>query len=84
MGRSDAYCQSILYSSLHCFEGPEWSYLKRGREKFTRGPHVRADPLGRCAGVLLYDSQLVLMKAAQVGASVSLAVFAYLLAGELE
>lgn len=54
-------------SSLHYFEGPEWQYLKRGRERFVRGPSVRADPSGRCAGVLVYSCQLVLLKAAQVG-----------------
>jgi len=58
--------QNVDYSSLHYFEGPEWQYLKRGRERFARGPSVRADPLGRCAGVLVYNSQLVLLKAAQV------------------
>ncbi|KAJ7555735.1 hypothetical protein O6H91_05G052500 [Diphasiastrum complanatum] len=58
---------SLRTSSLHYFEGPDFQHLKRGREKFPRGPLVRSDPHGRCAGVLLYGCQLVLMKAAQVG-----------------
>lgn len=51
---------------MHCFEGPEWRYLKRGRESFDRGPLVKADPLGRCGGVLLYGLQMIILKAAQV------------------
>lgn len=54
------------FSSMHCFESPEWLYLKRGRESFARGPLVKADPQGRCAGVLVYDIQMIMLKAVQV------------------
>ncbi|KAK9143678.1 hypothetical protein Syun_013078 [Stephania yunnanensis] len=54
-------------SSMHCFEGPEWQYLKRGRESFSRGPLVKVDPQGRCGGVLVYDMQMIILKAAQAG-----------------
>ena len=53
-------------SSLHCFEGPEWLHLKRGREQFARGPLVKVDPQGRCGGVLVYDLQMIILKATQV------------------
>lgn len=56
-------------SSMHCFEGPEWLHLKRGRESFARGPLVKVDPQGRCAGVLVYDLQMVILKAAQDGSA---------------
>jgi hypothetical protein len=55
-----------LCSSMHYFEGPDWQHLKRGSEKFPKGPLVRADPQGRCAGVLVYNSQIIMLKAAQV------------------
>lgn len=64
------FCDSVhglRTSSMHCFEGPEWLYLKRGRESFARGPMVKADPLGRCSGVLVYGLQMIILKAAQVG-----------------
>lgn len=51
---------------MHCFEGPEWLHLKRGRESFARGPLVKVDPQGRCASVLVYDIQMIMLKAAQV------------------
>lgn len=51
---------------MHCFEGPEWLYLKRGRESFARGPLVKVDPQGRCAGVLVYGIQMIILKAAEV------------------
>lgn len=57
---------SFWFSSMHCFEGPEWLHLKRGRESFARGPLVKADPQGRCAGVLVYDLQMIILKTAQV------------------
>ncbi|KAG6554300.1 hypothetical protein Mapa_004216 [Marchantia paleacea] len=63
----DDSTHNLRTSSLHYFEGPEWDYLKRGRERFSRGPLVRAEPIGRCAGMLVYNCQMVLMKAAQVG-----------------
>jgi cleavage and polyadenylation specificity factor subunit 1 len=51
---------------MHCFEGPEWLHLKRGRESFSRGPLVKVDPQGRCGVVLVYDLQMIILKAAQV------------------
>ncbi|XP_051121794.1 cleavage and polyadenylation specificity factor subunit 1-like isoform X2 [Andrographis paniculata] len=50
---------------MHCFEGPDWLHLKRGRECFPRGPLVKVDPLGRCAAVLVYGLQLIVLKAAE-------------------
>ncbi|KAE9464951.1 hypothetical protein C3L33_03130, partial [Rhododendron williamsianum] len=55
------------FSSMHCFEGPDWLHLKRGRESFTRGPLVKPDPQGRCAGVLVYGLQMIILKAAEAG-----------------
>ncbi|KAL7147541.1 hypothetical protein ABFS83_06G114300 [Erythranthe nasuta] len=52
-------------SSMHCFEGPDWLHLKRGRECFPRGPLVKVDPLGRCAAVLIYGLQMIVLKAAE-------------------
>ncbi|KAL8534303.1 hypothetical protein ACS0TY_010351 [Phlomoides rotata] len=52
-------------SSMHCFEGPDWIHLKRGRECFPRGPVVKIDPLGRCAAVLVYGLQMIVLKAAE-------------------
>ncbi|KAF8379330.1 hypothetical protein HHK36_028764 [Tetracentron sinense] len=54
-------------SSMHCFEGPEWHHLKRGRESFARGPLVKVDPQGRCGGVLIYGLQMIILKSAQAG-----------------
>ncbi|KAL4574864.1 hypothetical protein LXL04_021704 [Taraxacum kok-saghyz] len=54
-------------SSMHCFEGPQWLHLKKGRESFARGPFIKADPLGRCAGVLVYGLQMIILKAAEAG-----------------
>ncbi|KAK9063238.1 hypothetical protein SSX86_017108 [Deinandra increscens subsp. villosa] len=54
-------------SSMHCFEGPQWLHLKKGRENFARGPLIKADPLGRCAGVLVYGLQMIMLKAAEAG-----------------
>ncbi|KAL8091794.1 hypothetical protein AgCh_034160 [Apium graveolens] len=54
-------------SSMHCFEGLEWLHLKRGRETFPTGPLVKVDPQGRCAGVLVYGLQMIVLKAAQAG-----------------
>ena len=56
----------FIFSSLHCFEGPEWLQLKRGRESFARGPLVKVDPQGRCGGVLVYDLQMIILKTVQV------------------
>ncbi|KAJ6881036.1 cleavage and polyadenylation specificity factor subunit 1 [Populus alba x Populus x berolinensis] len=52
-------------NSMHCFEGPDWRHLKRGRRSFARGPLVKVDPQGRCGGVLVYDLQMIILKAAQ-------------------
>lgn len=54
-------------SSMHCFEGPQWVHLKKGRECFARGLLTKADPLGRCAGVLVYGLQMIILKAAEAG-----------------
>ncbi|KAF7813301.1 cleavage and polyadenylation specificity factor subunit 1 [Senna tora] len=63
----DDSLHGLRISSLHCFEGPEWLHLKRGREQFARGPLVKVDPQGRCGGVLVYDLQMIILKAAQAG-----------------
>ncbi|KAB2011887.1 hypothetical protein ES319_D09G050900v1 [Gossypium barbadense] len=63
----DDSTHSLQTSSMHCFEGPEWLHLKRGRESFARGPLVKADPQGRCSGVLVYGLQMIVLKAAQAG-----------------
>ncbi|CAN6480274.1 unnamed protein product [Victoria cruziana] len=63
----DDSIHGLRTSSMHCFEGPEWQHLKRGREIFARGPLLHVDPLGRCGGVLLYDCQMLILKAAQAG-----------------
>lgn len=61
----DDSTHSLRTSSMHYFEGPDWQYLKRGGEKFPKGPLVRTDPQGRCAGALVYDCQMIMFKAAQ-------------------
>ncbi|THG14963.1 hypothetical protein TEA_018972 [Camellia sinensis var. sinensis] len=58
-----------LTCSMHCFEGPDWLHLKRGRESFASGPLVKVDPQGRCAGVLIYGLQMIILKAAEVSFS---------------
>lgn len=63
----DDSTHSLHTSSMHYFEGPDWQYLKRGSEKYPKGPLLRADPQGRCAGALVYDSQIIMLKAAQEG-----------------
>ncbi|XP_078166463.1 cleavage and polyadenylation specificity factor 160 isoform X1 [Carex rostrata] len=63
----DESTHRLQTSSMHCFEGPDWQYLKRGRESFPRGPIVKTDPQGRCAGVLIYGLQMVMLKSAQAG-----------------
>ncbi|XP_077245724.1 cleavage and polyadenylation specificity factor 160 [Tasmannia lanceolata] len=63
----DDSIHGLRLSSMHCFEGPEWHYLKRGRESFARGPLVKVDPQGRCGGVLVYGLQMITLKAAQAG-----------------
>ncbi|KAL3524193.1 hypothetical protein ACH5RR_017027 [Cinchona calisaya] len=61
----DDSIHGLRTSSLHCFEGPDWQHLKRGRESFARGPIVKVDPQGRCAAVLVYGLQMVVLKAAE-------------------
>ncbi|KAL3650446.1 hypothetical protein CASFOL_006849 [Castilleja foliolosa] len=61
----DDSIHGLRTSSMHCFEGPDWLYLKRGRECFARGPLVKVDPLGRCAAVLVYGLQMIMLKAAE-------------------
>ncbi|XP_015877866.3 cleavage and polyadenylation specificity factor subunit 1 isoform X1 [Ziziphus jujuba] len=63
----DDSTHGLRTSSMHCFEGPKWLHLKRGRESFARGPLVKVDPQGRCGGVLVYDFQMIILKAAQAG-----------------
>ncbi|WOL10817.1 cleavage and polyadenylation specificity factor subunit 1 isoform X1 [Canna indica] len=63
----DDSSHGLRTSSMHCFEGPDWLYLKRGRESFVRGPIIKADPLGRCGGALIYGLQMIILKAAQLG-----------------
>ncbi|KAJ0968727.1 hypothetical protein J5N97_021604 [Dioscorea zingiberensis] len=63
----DDAMHGLRTSSMHCFEGPDWHYLKRGRESFARGPLVKSDPQGRCGGVLLYALQMIILKAGQAG-----------------
>ncbi|KAK3142943.1 hypothetical protein QOZ80_4BG0354660 [Eleusine coracana subsp. coracana] len=64
----DSIC-GLRTSSMHCFEGPEWQHLKRGRESFAWGPIIKADPQGRCGAALVYGLQIIILKAAQVGQS---------------
>ncbi|KAL3834565.1 hypothetical protein ACJIZ3_009301 [Penstemon smallii] len=61
----DDSMHGLRTSSMHCFEGPDWMHLKRGRECFARGPRVKVDPLGRCAAVLVYGLQMIVLKAAE-------------------
>ncbi|KAI3970200.1 hypothetical protein MKW92_050293 [Papaver armeniacum] len=63
----DDSIDGLRTSSMHCFEGPEWQYLRRGRESFARGPLVKVDPQGRCGGVLAFGLEMIILKAAQAG-----------------
>ncbi|KAL5075686.1 hypothetical protein RYX36_014670 [Vicia faba] len=63
----DDSIHGLRTSSLHCFEGPEWLHLKRGREQFARGPVAKVDSQGRCGGVLVYDLQMIILKTNQAG-----------------
>ncbi|KAF9616940.1 hypothetical protein IFM89_033010 [Coptis chinensis] len=63
----DDSTHGLRTSSMHCFEGPEWNYLKRGRESFAKGPVVKVDPQGRCGAVLVYGLQMIILKASQAG-----------------
>lgn len=68
---------------MHCFEGPDWQYLKRGRESFARGPVIKADPLGRCSGALIYGLQMIILKAAQVPTCSSVLIVVMFIDGSL-
>ena len=50
-------------SSLHYFEGDE--SLKGGRQAFARPPLVVADPMGRCAAVVMLRHQLAVLPATE-------------------
>ncbi|TQD76264.1 hypothetical protein C1H46_038212 [Malus baccata] len=63
----DDSIHGLRTSSMHCFEGPEWLHLRRGRESFARCPLVKVDPQGRCGGVLVYGFQMIILKVAQGG-----------------
>lgn len=63
----DDSIHGLRTSSMHCFESPEWLHLKRGRESFARGPLVKVDPQGRCGGVLVFELQMIILRAAQAG-----------------
>ncbi|XP_071686240.1 cleavage and polyadenylation specificity factor subunit 1 isoform X2 [Rutidosis leptorrhynchoides] len=63
----DDSVHGLRTSSMHCFEGPKWLHLKKGRECFARGPLIKVDPLGRCAGVLVYGLQMIMLKASEAG-----------------
>ncbi|CAI0403493.1 unnamed protein product, partial [Linum tenue] len=63
----DDSMHALRTSSMHCFEGPEWCHLKRGRECFAAGPLIKVHPRGRCGAVLVYDLQMIILTAAQVG-----------------
>lgn len=65
----DDSINGLRTSSMHCFEGPEWFHLKRGRESFAWGPIIKGDPQGRCGAVLVYGLQIIILKAVQVGQS---------------
>ncbi|PUZ46211.1 hypothetical protein GQ55_7G032200 [Panicum hallii var. hallii] len=65
----DDSINGLRTSSMHCFEGPDWLHLKRGRESFACGPVIKADPQGRCGAALFYGLQMIILKAAQVGQS---------------
>ncbi|CAO2041474.1 unnamed protein product [Urochloa humidicola] len=65
----DDSINGLRTSSMHCFEGPDWLHLKRGRESFAWGPVIKADPQGRCGAALVYGLQMIILKAAQVGQS---------------
>ncbi|KQJ81990.1 hypothetical protein BRADI_5g04673v3 [Brachypodium distachyon] len=65
----DDAIHGLRTSSMHCFEGPEWQHLKRGRESFAWGPVIKSDPLGRCGAALVYGLQMIILKSAQVGQS---------------
>lgn len=80
-------CRCLL---IHCFEYPEYQYLNRSRERFAMDLSVRADLVGRCASVLIYNSQLVTLKAGHgilhslEIIDLSLDIVSYLLSSQVE
>eukprot|EP00898_Chlorokybus_atmophyticus_P006401 jgi/Chlat1/6762/Chrsp50S06459 len=60
--------RALRCSSMHCYEGEAHESLKGGRTQFPLPPVVRADPQGRCAAILLYDSHLLILRAQTAGA----------------
>ncbi|XP_057774463.1 cleavage and polyadenylation specificity factor subunit 1 isoform X2 [Salvia miltiorrhiza] len=67
----DDSIHGLRTSSMHCFEGSDWIHLRRGREFFPRGPLVKVDPLGRCAAVLVYGLQMIVLKAAEASSGLA-------------
>ncbi|XP_019254544.1 PREDICTED: cleavage and polyadenylation specificity factor subunit 1 [Nicotiana attenuata] len=65
----DDATHGLRTSSMHCFEGPDWFHLKRGRESFDKGPIIKVDPQGRCAGVFAFEQQMIILKAAEINSS---------------
>ncbi|MCD7460769.1 hypothetical protein HAX54_044383 [Datura stramonium] len=65
----DDATHGLRTSSMHCFEGPDWFHLKRGRESFDKGPIIKVDPQGSCAGVFAFEQQMIILKAAEVNSS---------------
>ncbi|XP_060203452.1 cleavage and polyadenylation specificity factor subunit 1 isoform X2 [Lycium barbarum] len=65
----DDATHGLRTSSMHCFEGPDWFHLKRGRESFDKGPIIKVDAQGRCAGVFAFEQQMIILKAAEVNSS---------------
>ncbi|VFQ77558.1 unnamed protein product [Cuscuta campestris] len=61
----DDSIHGLRTSSMHCFEGPDWLHLRRGKESFDRGPFVKVDPQGKCAGALVFEQQMIILKAAE-------------------
>ncbi|XP_073128753.1 cleavage and polyadenylation specificity factor subunit 1 isoform X2 [Henckelia pumila] len=61
----DDSLHGLRTSSMHCFEGPDWLHLKKGRECFSKGPLAKVDPLGRCSAVLVYGLQMIVLKTAE-------------------
>nr|GMC92978.1 cleavage and polyadenylation specificity factor subunit 1 isoform X1 [Ipomoea batatas] len=65
----DDSIQGLRISSMHCFEGPDWLHLRRGKESFERGPLVKVDPQGKCAGALVFEQQMIILKAAEASSA---------------
>ena len=68
----DAKCSVVEYSpsnhdlvsvSMHAYEDDE---MRGGRVSGSRGPLVRVDPEGRCAGMLVYGRKMVVLPLGKV------------------